>query len=143
MRRWSRRAQALGGSLVEVLQAEVHSLLAEFRNTGKGAVRALVLLLAAAAVIFWSLGLLITFGVALLTTRIGLWQAAGLSFLILALIGLALALWGWRSFKRLQAPTQIVRTHVDDHVLWWKETLTSRERRPEVEIKTSAGEKPS
>lgn len=123
MRRWSRRARALGGSLVEVLQAEIHSLLADFQRTGRGAVRGVALLLAAAALVFWSIGLLITFIVTVLAAWLGLWQAAGLTFLVVALAGLAVALWGMGVLKRLEAPTQIVRIHVDDHVQWWREAL--------------------
>ena len=140
MRRWSRRARALGGSLVEVLQAEVHSLLADFQRTGKGAVRGLSLLLLAAAIFFWCLGLLVTFAVALLATRLGVWQATGVCLLGLAAIGAAVALWGWRCFKGLEAPTRIVRNHVDDHVQWWRETLAPPASLEEPEVEGPAGE---
>ena len=130
MRRWTRRARALGDSLLEVLHAEVQALLSDFQRTGRGAVRGLALFLVAAALVFWSVGLLITFAVALVATWVGVWQAAGLVFLAVALAGFGVAAWGMAVFKKLDGPTQIVRTHVDDHVAWWRQTLA--ERRGEV-----------
>ena len=137
MGRWSRRARNLGGSLVEVLQAEIHSLLADFQRTGQGAVKALLMLIAAAAFGFWTLGLFLTFAVGLLATRMTFWQAAGLVCLAVGLCGFGVAVLARNAFRRLDAPTRIVRTHVDGHVEWWRETLSPPEQ---VEDGSGSGE---
>lgn len=140
MKYWTRNAKALAESFLEVVQAELHSLLADFHRTGSGASKAGALLLLAALFTFWSLGLLITFLVALLATWVGFWQAAGLVFLVLAPVGAGIGYKGWKLLLKQKAPTLILRTHVDDHVGWWRRTLADRRSAAEAKLEALAEE---
>ncbi|MCB1054196.1 MAG: phage holin family protein [Acidobacteria bacterium] len=120
MGKWSRRVQALGHSALEVVQAEVHSLLEDFQSTGRGVLKALVVFLAAGAFVFWGVGVLTAAAVAVLALWLALWQATLVVFLAMILTAAGLGWWGWRVIQRLEGPTTTVRRHVDDHIGWWR-----------------------
>ncbi len=129
MGRWARRMRSLGRVFIEVLQAEVETLLADLQAMGKGWLQALLLFVAAAAFAFWSVGVLTTFAIVLLAGALGLWQAAGVVFLVLAMVTAGLAFAGFRLLRRQRAPTAIVKGHLEDQLEWWRENLEERESR--------------
>jgi len=126
MRRWRRKFKSLGQAFVEVLQAEVAALLEDFQRTGRGALRGSLLLIVAAAFAFWSLGVLTVVAIAVLALFMSLWQAAGLVFLLLALTAGVVAWRGIRTLQNLQGPTTIVRSHMEDHLDWWRQNLAAK-----------------
>lgn len=129
MGKWSRRVQAVGHSVLEVVQAELHSLLEDFQRTGRGMAKALVVFMVAGACLFWSVGVLIAAAVAVLAIWIELWQATLAVFLGISLVAGGLAFWGWTVVKGLEGPTTIMRRHVDDHFGWWRDHLAEDGRR--------------
>ncbi|MDY7094498.1 MAG: phage holin family protein [Acidobacteriota bacterium] len=127
MGRIKQRVQSLGQSVVEVVRAEVHSLLDDFQHTGRGLTMVLALATAALILIFWAAGVGTAALVALIAVRLPVWAAAGIVFLVLMLSAGILLGWGWMKMKKLETPTQTVRRHVDDHLGWWRGQLVEEE----------------
>ena len=125
MGRWRRKVRSLGQAFVEVLQAEVESLLLDVQETGRGWAKGSVFFLAAAAFAFWAVGVFTAFAVAVLAIWLSVWQAAGIVLLVLLATTVVLVLVGRRVFLQTQAPTAIVRGHLDDHLGWWRENLAA------------------
>ena len=140
MGRWRRRVRFLGDAFLEVLQAEVESLLAELQSTGRGWLKGLLVCSVAAAFGFWGVGVLTTFAIALLATWVDVWQAAGIVFLLLALATGGLGFIGWRTFRRQRGPTVIVRGHLEDHLGWWRQSLAVEDPAPERGRRGSRGD---
>ena len=117
---WIQMFRGLGESLIEVLRAEVATLQDDLTRSGQSLGRALALLGAALILLFWIVGLLIFFLIALLYVWLQLWAAA-LIVLALFLLGAGLLAWlGMRHMRRVENPMQTVRRRVDDHLDWWQ-----------------------
>lgn len=127
MGRIKQRVQSVGQSVVEVVRAEVHSLLDDFQHTGRGLTFVLALAVAALILAFWAAGVGVAALVALIALRLPVWAAAGIVFLTLMLAAGILLGWGWMKMKELETPTQTVRRHVDDHLGWWRGQLAEEE----------------
>jgi hypothetical protein len=129
MGRIKQRVQSLGQSAVEVVRAEVHSLLDDFQHTGRGLTIVLALATAALILTFWATGVGTAALVALIALRLPVWAAAGIVFLALMLAAGILLGWGWLKLKKLETPSQTVRRHVDDHLGWWSGQLVDDDGR--------------
>lgn len=123
MGRFKRKVRSLGQSVVETLRAELDSLFDDFSVTGKRLVVILALLTAALILTFWAAGVGTAFLIALLATRLAVWQAAGLVFLLFLLASAGLVFWAWRRLREVETPAQTVRRHLDDHFEWWERHL--------------------
>jgi Putative Actinobacterial Holin-X, holin superfamily III len=120
---WTELARSLGQALLAVLRAEAEALGADLRRSGVHLVRALVLLGGAAAVSFWTLGVLVLVLIAVLAIWLPTWAAAlivaGL-FILTAGLLVALAV---RHLRRLENPVDDVRRRIADHLDWWQQRL--------------------
>lgn len=119
-RSWLGLVREIGISFTALLRAEFEALVGDLTHTGRSLVRLLVLAGAVAAVVFWSLGLLLYLGVELLALVLPRWGAAAvlLGLLLLTAAGLAVAL--RRRWTSLESPADTVRRRLDDQRRWWR-----------------------
>ena len=128
MQAWIELFRTLGESLIEVVRAETTALQADLKTSGRHMGVALGLLGAAVLLLFWVLGLLIFFLIALLSTWLQLWAAALIVLVVFATIMGALAWLGVRRFRFVENPVDSVKRHVDDHLDWWQNGLLAQGR---------------
>jgi Putative Actinobacterial Holin-X, holin superfamily III len=120
---WIELFRSLGQALFEVVRAEAEALGEDFRRSGVRLLRGVALLGGAAAVGFWTLGLLLFALIAVLMIWLQPWAAALIvAGLFVAAAGLLAAL-GLRELRRLESPAASVRRRVSDHLDWWQTRL--------------------
>ena len=122
-REWQDRLLTLREALAELYAAEGEALSRDLAEWGKRFAFALLLLLAALALGFWLLALLVGFLVALLAVWLPVWGATLAAAGVLALVVGGLAWWGWRRLQALGGPLQRVQRRWRDHVDWWQERV--------------------
>lgn len=133
---WIARVRAVGEAFLGVLRAEVAELAADLGRSGRALVRALVLIMAAAGVAFWSLGLLLYFAVELLALVLPRWGAVGVVLGVFVLIATILLLLARHKLRAVESPTAAFRRRFDDHQRWWQESIVGED----AEIEGRAGE---
>jgi hypothetical protein len=126
MQGWIDLFRSLGESLIEVVRAESTALQTDLKTSGRHLGIALGLLGAAVLLLFWVLGLLIFFLIALLSTWLQLWAAALIVFVVFALVMGVLVMLGLRRLKLVENPVDSVKRHVDDHLDWWQNGLLAQ-----------------
>jgi putative superfamily III holin-X len=128
---WIDLFRSLGGSLLEVLRAEVDAWKEELAVSGRHLGVGLGLLGGAAAILFWTMGALIFAVGAVLAIWLKVWAAALLVVGLFLFAG-ALLIWlGVRQLKRFENPLASLRERIDDHLDWWQHTLLREEKRVE------------
>jgi hypothetical protein len=122
-RDWGERLLALRDALGELYAAEGEALSRDLARWGKAFAVALLLLLAALALGFWLLAVLVGFLVALLAIWLPVWGAVLATAGVLALVVGGLAWLGWRRLAALGGPLARVRRRWRDHADWWRERV--------------------
>ena len=120
---WQERLLGLREALGELYAAEADALSRDLARWGKGFVGALLLALAALALGFWLLAVLVGLVVAVLAIWLPLWAATLVTAGILLAVVAAL---GWVAWKRLSAlggPLGRVQRRWRDHWDWWNERV--------------------
>jgi hypothetical protein len=112
---WIELFRSLGQALFDVLRAEAEALGEDFRRSGHHLVRGLALFGGAAAVGFWTLGVLVLALIAVLAIWLPAWAAALLVAALFATTAGVLAVLGLRQLRRLESPA--------DHLDWWHTRL--------------------
>jgi hypothetical protein len=120
---WIELFRSLGQALFEVLRAEGQALGEDLRRSGGELLRGLALLGGAAAVGFWTLGVLVLALIAVLAIWLPPWAAALIVTALFAATAGLLAALGWRRLRRLETPAASVRRRVEDHLDWWQTHL--------------------
>jgi Putative Actinobacterial Holin-X, holin superfamily III len=120
---WQGRLLALRDALGELYAAEGAALSRDLARWGKAFAVASLLLLAALALGFWLLALLVAFLVALLAIWLPPWGATLAAAGVLALVVGALAWMGWRRLRALGGPLGRVQRRWRDHLDWWRERV--------------------
>lgn len=120
----------IGESFLALLRAEVDALLADFGRSGRALGRALLLVAAAAAVLFWVLGLVLYLGIELLALALPRWGAVAIVLGVLALAAAILALLARRKLLAIEPPTATVRRRIDESREWWQERVVAGEDEP-------------
>jgi len=123
LRGWIELFRSLGQALLEVLRAEAEALGEDLRRSGAELLRGLALLGGAAAVAFWTLGVLVLALIAVLAIWLPLWAATLIVAALFAGTTGVLAALGWRRLRRLETPAASVRRRVEDHLDWWQSRL--------------------
>ncbi|HYL06816.1 MAG TPA: phage holin family protein [Thermoanaerobaculia bacterium] len=123
LRGWIELFRSLGLALFEVLRAEMEALGEDLRRSGGQLLRGLALLGGAAAVGFWTLGVLVAALIAVLAIWLPAWAAALLVAALFAGTAGLLAALGWRRLRRLETPAASIRRRVEDHLDWWQHGL--------------------
>lgn len=130
---WVEQFRALGLSLLEVFRAEWEALSEDFARSRRYFGLALVLLGAAAVVLFWTVGALVFTLGAVLAIWLEVWAAALIVFLAFLALGVGLGAWGVYGYlKKAENPAVSFRRRLDDHVEWWQETLLREDEPIEV-----------
>lgn len=120
---WSELFRALGQALLDVLRAEGKALSADLKRSGVHLARGLALLGGAAAVSFWTLGVLVLVLIGVLAIWLPVWAAALVVAALFALTGGLLAALGVRQLRRLENPVDDVMRRLSDHLDWWQQRL--------------------
>jgi hypothetical protein len=123
MRGWIELFRSLGQALFEVLRAEAEALGEDLRRSGGQLLRGLALCGGAAAVGFWTLGVLVLALIAVLAIWLPPWAAALIVAALFASTAGLLAALGWRQLRRLETPAASIRRRLDDHLDWWQSRL--------------------
>ncbi len=122
--RWRETLRGFSHASLELLRAEAEALGGDLARSGRRLVGVVVLAVAAAAVLFWAVGALLSFGILLLGRWLPLWGAALAVFGALTLIGLALAGLGWWRLRRIETPAATVRRRAGEHAEWWRRNVS-------------------
>jgi hypothetical protein len=128
MQGWIDLFRSLGESLIEVLRAEGTALQEELKRSGRNLGVALAFLGAAVLLVFWVLGLLLFFLVALFSIWLQLWAAVGIVLLLFAIPMTVLAWLGVARLRQVENPLDSVKRHVDEHLDWWQNGLLAAGR---------------
>ena len=137
-RGWGSRIREVGDAFLGVVRAEIAALATDLGQSGRALVRALVWVGAAAAVLFWTLGLLIYVAVELLALVLPRWGAASVVFGVFALTAFALIALARTRIAAIETPDATVRRRMEESRRWWNERVAADEpeemaepRRPE------------
>lgn len=131
---WIDLFRSLGESLLEVLRAEMKALQDDLTRSGRHLGIALALLGGAAAFLFWIVGLLVFFLVALLDVWLPLWGAALVVLALFVLVAASLGAVALRQARKAENPIETVRRHMDGHLDWWQENLLAQPRAVDVPV---------
>ena len=129
MSSWVDLIRSLGGSLIEVLRAEIDSLKEELAISGRHLAIGAALLGGAAVLLFWTLGALIFTLGAVLSIWLQVWAAALIVFGIFLAGALFLVFLGLRQLKKFESPMASLSQHLSDHLDWWQHTLLREEKK--------------
>jgi hypothetical protein len=120
---WQDRLVGLREALGELYAAEADALSRDLARWGRGFAGALLLALAALALGFWLLAVLVGLMVAVIAIWLPVWVATLITFAVLLV---AVAGLGWVAWRRLQAlggPFARVQRRWRDHWDWWNERV--------------------
>ena len=120
---WTAKVRSVGEAFLGVIRAEIASVVADLGQSGRALVRALLWLAAAAAVAFWTLGLLIYFAVELLALAVPRWGAVGIVLGLFVLVAAFLAVAVKRKVSAIEPPDETVRRHLADSQRWWRQRV--------------------
>jgi hypothetical protein len=129
---WMDLFRSLGEALLEVLRAEMKALQDDLTRSGRHVGIALALLGGAAAFLFWIVGLLVFFLVALLDVWLTLWGAALAVLALFVLVAGTLGALALRQLRKVENPAETVRRHMDSHLDWWQNNLLAQPRTVDV-----------
>ncbi len=132
-REWKERLLGLREAVAALYAAEGEALSRDLSSWGKGFAFAIVLLLAALAIGFWLVAVMVGFLVALLALWLPVWAAALITAGVLALAIALLAGIGWKRLQALGGPIARVQRRWRDHLAWWRERVFDSEEEAEDE----------
>ncbi len=140
LRGWIELFRSLGQALFEVLRAEAEALGEDLRRSGGKLLRGLALLGGAAAVGFWTLGVLVLVLITVVAIWLPLWAAALIVLALFAGVAGVLAALGWCQLRQLESPAATIKQRLDDHLDWWQHRLLAE---PAVPVEPAEGRLPS
>lgn len=129
---WIELFRSLGQALFEVLRAEAQALGDDFRRSGRQLLLALALLGAAAAIGFWTVGVVVLTLIAVLMIWLPAWAAALIVLALFVAVAGLLATLGVLRLRRLESPAESIRRRVADHLDWWEHRLLAEPAVPAI-----------
>ncbi|HLX09007.1 MAG TPA: phage holin family protein [Thermoanaerobaculia bacterium] len=129
---WIELFRSLGQALFEVLRAEAQALGDDFRRSGRQLLLALALLGAAAAIGFWTVGVVVLTLIAVLMIWLPAWAAALIVLALFVAVAGLLATLGVLRLRRLESPAESIRRRVADHLDWWEHRLLAEPAAPAI-----------
>jgi len=129
---WIELFRSLGLALFEVLRAEAQALGEDFRRSGRQLLVALGLLGAAAAIGFWTVGVVVLTLIAVLMIWLPAWAAALIVLALFAVTAGLLATFGVLRLRRLESPAESIRQRVANHLDWWQHRLLAEPVPPAI-----------
>lgn len=130
---WIDLFRSLGESLLEVWRSELVALQEDFQRLGRHLGAALGLLGAAVVLLFWIVGLLLFFLIALLHIWLPWWGASLIVLLLFILAAGVLTKLGVSRLRKAENPVETVRRRVDNHLDWWQHGLLAHPRSADLE----------
>ena len=125
---WLARAQNLGSAFFAVLKAELAAAVQELSESGRGLLRAALLLTVTLALGFWTVGLLVYFLIEMLALWLPRWGAVGAVFGLFVLGTVLFAVAAVRRARRIEPPTAMLERRFRDHTSWWQERIGGEAR---------------
>lgn len=119
-RSWTDLLRSLGESLLGLVDAEVAALKGDLKASGRQLSIAVALLVLAAFLFFWVVGVAGFVCYQILTLWLPSWGSAAIVwgiYLCLAILSAALAR---RRLRAIEPPVETFRRHADDHRDWWR-----------------------
>jgi hypothetical protein len=120
----------IGESFLALVRAELDALLEDFGRSGRALGRALLLAGAAAAVLFWTLGLVLYLAIELLALALPRWGAVAIVLGVFALAAAILAIVARRRLNSIEPPAATVRRRLDESRAWWDRRVVAGEDEP-------------
>ena len=120
---WQERLLGLREALGELYAAEADALSRDLARWGKGFVAAVLLALAALALGFWLLAVMVGLMVAVLAIWMPVWAAMLTTFAVLLVVVAILGGMAWGRLKELGGPLGRVQRRWRDHWDWWNERV--------------------
>jgi uncharacterized membrane protein YqjE len=120
---WLDLLQSLGQALLGVLRAEAAALGMDFRRSAIHLGRGLALLGGAAAMLYWTLGIMVLVLIALFAIWLPIWASALIVAAIFLLTAALLIYLAWRQLRQLESPLDDIQRRVSDHLDWWQNRL--------------------
>jgi len=122
-RGWAAMVREVGEAFLALVRAELATLGDDLRASGRGLVRALLLGAIAAALLFWSVTLLVDLLVEVAALVLPRWSAM---LVVLALLGAAawaLAAAARRRFRGIETPAETLRRRLEESRSWWRSRI--------------------
>lgn len=120
---WLARAQNLGSAFFAVLKAEVSAALQDLGESGRGWLRAALLLAVTLALGFWTVGLLVYFLIEMLALWLPRWGAVGIVFGLFVVGTVLFAFACVARARRIETPAAILDRRFRDHAAWWQQRI--------------------
>ncbi len=127
---WLARAQNLGSAFFAVLRAELAAAIRDLSESGRGLLRAGLLLTVSVALGFWTVGLLVYFLIEMLALRLPRWGAVGIVFGLFLLGTVLFALACVARARRIETPAAILDRRFRDHAAWWQQKIAGPSGHP-------------
>lgn len=130
---WRGAISGVANALTDLFRAEIDELASELRESRRKLVRVLVLAIGALFLAFWWLAILLFSAIEIVGLWLPRWGAA-LSVAGALTLGLLILWLVLRSaVGRLDSPVETVQRRVENHLLWWNETLGRDPSGPRLE----------
>ena len=120
---WQDRLLGLREALGELYAAEADALSRDLARWGKGFVAAVLLGLAAVALGFWLLAVMVALMIVVLAIWMPVWAATLATFVVLLVVVGVLGAVAWGRLKELGGPLGRVKRRWRDHWDWWHERV--------------------
>lgn len=121
---WTELVRELGVSVIDLLRAESRALQADLGRSGKRAGIGIGLIITAAALAFWALGVATIAAIAIVAIWLPVWGAALAVLGLFVVLVVLLVFFGSRELRSVESPGVTVARHVDDLRAWWATELT-------------------
>lgn len=122
-RGWGGRIRDVGEAFLAVVRAEIAALAGDLGRSGRALLRVLLLALAAAGVLFWTIGLLVYFAIELLARTLPRWGAVGIVLAVYLLLLVILLGIVRRRLRAIEPPDVTIRRRMEENRRWWRERV--------------------
>jgi hypothetical protein len=120
---WVELIQSLREAFLGVVQAEARSLRLDFELSKRQLVRAIGLAVCAIFVGFWAVGVIVYLLIQVAGLWLPPWAATLVVLAFLLIVGMALVTGARGNLRRIEAPKELIRRHVQEHVDWWEDEI--------------------
>jgi len=141
-RGWGGRIRDVGEAFLAVVRAEIAALAGDLGRSGRALLRVLLVALAAAGVLFWTIGLLVYFAIELLARTLPRWGAVGIVLAVYLLLLVILLGIVRRRLRAIEPPDVTIRRRMEESRRWWSERVAPDDPSEPADRIGGAGEEP-
>ena len=120
---WGDLLRSLGRAFGDVVSAELEALKKDFARDGRHLGIAVGLIVAATALVCWSLGIVTALAIAVLAIWLPIWASILIVLVTVLLVVAILLLVARHHIGRLEGPTNTVQRRWTDHRRWWNDRV--------------------